>query len=844
MPVEIIITDSKFYNEFKNGVGFGSNPSDFTTNLAGSIMERMKIIYQVDVTSFFQSYASRGDGLAGVQELSPGVLELSRNPGKKWRDDGFAIGDTVVIRWADATSSGPTRNQDATVTSITNEFMILSWPGYPGGGTPASRGWINNATIVFNTSPLTAMKWRFGLNDNNLQAVDFQSAVSGTDQGYYGSNIGFDTGGGVRDTNFQNFQRLGVPQGWVTGNCRARFVQDTAFVFGRPVTQRFIIEHEFTIVPFYLDGELTNLQNNIIPNILAGQNSIKYGFDVEFLRVLNNQNTAKRATYYDTLGDVAWFNESFNGTQNNYQVNSITYTEQPTGNPANGLLVASKTRVQMQVQKNNGNFVVGERVGVYVSYLPEEVEYQNTPLTDLDENFLYDNAMGNASASGINGQYFITNLTTFSPTGNLMTLFFDVEYTTAQKQRLLNKATTDPILYLIGVELGDVTIPSGNSDRIIILADAREYDDSADIPNLMNVTKYDIYPHNKQIGVDFGFTDLTGWNEDGVVIDFTFGLNLLQQAFINTLEFKWLAYNTVTGDYFELDSYSIPNVATSPVSGGVQQLAENTTRGYPLATGDQFNDVILTTGVLMAGTQFYNGRIAQKVSWQDWIQNLNVNNVFFNGAKPNDNKNLRSSNYSNLNDYTLRFGIFANLDGVNTFNVAGNTDYLFISPNITIFDYDLDANITPDWVGTIETFHPTTLVNLNGALLIGTDTLMRTTWVPSGAPVVSVADMWAIHRVEETNQNGYAIDELSTINPYPTGNKPIPLATETQLKIDPISGNVVTECLVDGSLIQTGTQYNLSSRLHEENPDVPVDGKITEQSVLKETEAAVTKIIE
>jgi len=844
MATSVLITDTKFYNEFKNDVGFASNPGDFSNNLAGSVMENIKLIYQIDVETKWISVASQGDGLVSVGEISPGILRMDRNTGKKWREDNFAVGDDVLITWTDATSAPFARNNTATITSITDEVMILSWSGYPAG---TINGWVNNSTTVYNISPNTALKWLFGLNENTANAVDIESQVSGNDQGYYGVNIGFDTGGGVRDTNFQNLIRLGNPQDWQTGSMRARFVSNPTSLFGSPISERFEIEHEFTIVPWYLEGELSDLQNKIVPQRLAGINSFKYAWTGQWLRVLNNVNTKKEYSHFQVLGDVAHLNESFNGHQNNYQVNTITYQEQATLASADGLLVGSKTRVTMQVESLNRPFVVGERVGVYVSYLPEETEYQNTNTTDLKENFLYDNAMGNSGGSGFNGQDFITNLTVFTPTGGgneFITLFFDVEYSSSQKARLSNLIAQDPRYFLVGVQLGDVTISSGNSDRIILTADVEEYDESADIPGLMDVTKYDIYPHDKAIGAGDFFSDYIGWNEDGVVIDYAFTINLLQQAFINSLDFKWLAYNTVTNEYFELDSYSIPNVATAPVSGGVQQLAENTTRGYNLAIGDQFNDVILITGGQVGGQQEYSGRIAQKVKWQDWIKNLNVDNVFYDNTKPNDNKNYRSSNYSNLNNYTLRFGIFANLDGVNQFNVAGNTNYLFISPNITIYDYDLDGNVTPIWAGTIETFHPTTAVNLNGALLSGTDTIMRTTWVNSGGPVASVANMWAIHRVEETNQNGDDIDELSTINPFPIVNRPIPLIGETQLKIDPISGNVVTECRVDGSLIQNGVQYNLSARLNENSTPTPTDGKITEQSVLKETEAAVTKIIE
>ena len=128
MPVNIFITDTKFYNEFKNDPGFVSNPADFATNLAGLVMEQQKVIYQVDVQSIWISVASQGDGLTGVSEISPGVLQLQRNTGKKWKDDGFSVGDTVLMTWTDATSTFPySRNADATITSITTITIKSKW---------------------------------------------------------------------------------------------------------------------------------------------------------------------------------------------------------------------------------------------------------------------------------------------------------------------------------------------------------------------------------------------------------------------------------------------------------------------------------------------------------------------------------------------------------------------------------------------------------------------------------------------------------------------------------------------------------------------------------------------
>lgn len=820
MGVSVNIFNQKFFSEYKNDVGFVSNLTDFTVNLVGSVGENVKTTMFVDINWFDTVTASNPWGADTVAK------KISRTTGS-WFDEGFAIGD--ICDW---TENGVVV-ANITIDSITTDGLAFFYTLNSGAVTDS-----NNAGLIGMT-PLTAYEHRFGLIQNG-ESFNIQSKVSGNDQGYYGSNIGFDTGGGVRDTNFVTLDRLGPYKDWQTGSMRIKFVSLTVDI------QRFEVEHEFTIVPFYVDGELTNLQNNITPQLLTGVNSLKYAFAPLFMDVASNPNTIKETLIDNNLGSVAWFNENFNGFNSNYQVNSIAYEEQATANSADGLLIGSKTKITIVVEKLNGNFSAGERGGVYVSQLPKQIEYTNITTSDLKANFIYDNAINNGGVAAVAGQDFITNFEITNIVTNTMTMTFEVEYSTIQKAFLANKLSNEDVFFLIGVQLGDNTIVSGNIDKIILLADVELYDESPDIPDLMKVTKLEFFPHDKVIGFDTGFTDLIGWNEDGFASPFEFTLNRLRDAVINSLEFQLVAFNNVTQQFFTLDSFPMPNIGTAIVTPGtptIQQLNVNTTRGYNLATGSQFNKATLQTDALVIDDQFYSGIIGQKIKWQDWIENVSVDNVFFDASKPNNNKNLKSSNYSALNDYTIRMMIFANLGGTSVLGVSGLTNYFFFSPAITVYDYDLDGNVTPIWTGLLETFHPTTAVNLQQKVLSGLNTVMKVTWTRTAGPAVTdVSDMWAIHRIEETDQPGDAIDELSTINPFPTPNRVIPTIGETQLEIDPVSGDVVTQCLVDGSQIIIGTSYNLSARLNRDG--VPVGTKETETGVAKETEGAQFKIIE
>lgn len=817
MGINLIVKDTKFYPQFKNGIDYTDSPLDFTLNLAGSVMENIKIVQTIDVS--WDSGASTSDTFT----VSNGSTEISRTSGS-FKVDGFASGDEIYVSGAGPYIAG----------TITDKLIIVTT------ATSTADGDYTSLTIK-GTTDLTALVYNFGLinNDGNYNIT---SKVSNTDQGYYAASIGADSGGG-RSTAFVNMQKLGSYKDFQTGEMKIKYVSNPDLA-----TQRFEIHHEFTIVPYYLDGQLSDLQNNIMPDLLKGLNSLKYVYTPNFRTVLSNPNTNKSAEFKSNLGSTAWFGENFNGFDNNYQVNSIVYQDASSFEFSEGLLIGTKTKVTVIVQDNSANFSASERAGAYVSYLPTQEEYQNTTLTTLKENFLYDVALSNGGAAAVNGNSdpttpIITNFSITDVVTNTMTLTFFVEYSNLQKAFLSQKNSQDDIYFLIGIQLGDATLTNGNSDRVMILADVKTFEESADIPGLVFKPVINFFPYNEDPLVDSGYTDISLWNEDGFTMSGLFALDLNKKSVLNILEFRLIAENSTTGAFFELDKY-VFNIANAVVSGGVQQLTMTDSRGYNLEAGSQFNTVSITNSAPSVGGQEYTFVFSQKISWQDWIKNNFVDTVFYNNAKPNDNLNNKASNYSALNGYDIRMSMFMNASGVSELGVSGITDYHFISPAIKVYDYDLDQNAIPEWTGTIETINPGTSAVLGGAILTGQNTTFKTTWVNKNGAVASLANITAIHRIEETDQNGTDIDELGTLYSYPNNSRVIPKGGFTNLDMYISGGNVITECLISGSQLNSGMGYNISAKLEFENTIDP-NAKLTSPSrEVKDTSGTVvTKII-
>ena len=460
--------------------------------------------------------------------------------------------------------------------------------------------------------------------------------------------------------------------------------------------------------------------------------------------------------------------------------------------------------------------------------MPGVSEYQNV-ITDMQTNFIFDNRVFDATSVASVGAGIIKSIqsTVLNPT--TVEIIAEVEYDVAQQLRLSANSQ-----YIIGVGASSSSFTAGNSDRVIILADYRNYDINADISGLMGVSNFSLQLYDDVFTPIETWTSLFTWNEDGFRCAFRFWLDTNLDAFINSLDFVLVAYNDSTDDFFELDKYSF-NVGSAIVSGGIQQLIIDETRGYKLSTDTdpaKFNEASIALNSLTAGKQYYDVLIGQKISWQDWMENLNVPFSFFDSSQPQNNRNLKSSNYAGFGGYTIRVGLKANVYGTNSIGQSGLTDYLFLTPLIEVYNYDESA----EWTAVIETFHPTTGANLGGAVLTNEDTLFRTTWTNTTGAVTSLLNTYVEHGIQNTGENGYNTHISTTMFHVATNNK---LGEMSALQI--VAGDIISECTIDGSLIDS--PQDLTAKIIKTIPIIkPV--KLMEDGTVKTDEAGTDKEIE
>lgn len=790
MPVEITPNSTKFFTQYRNGDDFTDNSGDFTPNLAAEVGEKIQLVQEIDIQWFFQATSS---DKVEFENLGSDLFRYKKVNGGWFGDDGFVATDTIdVISSGSPTISG-------TITNLSQTWMTIQF-----STTVTTPDGVTSISLFRGTSDLTALIYKFGLIENQ-EVFNTASKVTQHDQSYYAS--GMTEGGGAI-----TFIPQGTYKDWQTGTGSVKRLTDPS-----TYTQRFEIIHEFIVSPYYVDGQLTNLQNVVLPSLFTNNQSLKYAFRVDFRLALSYVGSAKVTIIDDVPGSVGWFEQNFNGFENLYSITDVNYKDDAAAS-ADGILSNGNSVITVTVAKSSGAFVSTDKIGAIVSFLAESVDYQDKPTT-LTENFMYDNNFCLADGTPVAGSGIITE-TSAVLSGDDIVLTIKTTYSTAQKTVLANKIAPN---FLLAISIGDVTILNGNSDRVILIADALPYDRNPDIPGLATLVSWLYFAQDDDIGVEPGSTDLIAWPEDGFASTFEFTIDLNKNVFINSIEIKLVAFNGVTGTFFDLDSFFIP-ISGAIISGGVQQIEFTGSRGYTLASGSQFNDVTITTGANVGGIQTYTGTFSQKISWQDWIENLAVNTLFYDNTKPNNNLNFKASNYSNISNYTINAAIVMNLTGTSDLGITGDTVYALAGNAITVHDYDKDEFVVPIWSGTIKTFTEDGLTDLGGAILTnGDNTLVEVTWVNSVAPVVAIPNFWGIFRIEVSLQQGYNIFELSSIRNQPTNQLPIPEAGESFLNLTVDSGNILGTGLIDGSLVQGATSYNLSERLQSPNKKAEVD---------------------
>jgi hypothetical protein len=699
MSLEINILDRKVYSQYVNGDNFTLNLSDYQPHLYGVVMNKVKVVHKVRVG--WQSNATEY-----IRFTYASAQQKITRPSGSFLADGWSIGDLFS---ATASFGASSYTWTGNVASVTDTEMFIN---VFTGSAPADGLYL--VFDIIGTTPIGSLQLSFNLIENS-ENVNYQSKVDGNEQVFYKGGIG---------TSFSPMIPLGTARSWVTGDVQVRKLSN----FG--IYQEFEIEHTFIVTPYYLDGELTNLESLLEPSLYSGTRSLKYVTKYEFRNTLANPNTAKTLEDSQLLGAVGWFNENYNGFNNKYVVSNVTGENLTAGVPST--FTARITDVT-----GSNPFSLNTKVGCYFSGLPTQDQYDTstTPYADI---WLYDHLTSSGGGTGI-----IQSTTSTFVNANTI----DIEV-------VVLSPNTDITNFLIAYEVGADGSTNQNSDRVNLLGYLGQIEVSTDEQGLYELNpKVDFFKHNDNIALS-GSTNYEGWIEDTFRVKGQF--KVLQGATLNDFTLRLVAYNTSNGDSFELDHYTYPLTPNIVVSGG-QILNFDSTMGYAVNSMDPFNRVRLQNAGTSAGFLKYAFIGAIKIDWQNWISLPGADTVFYEPTDLNNGLNHNASNYNLKQGYELRLFFDA---------LVNSTTYRDISPTLEAYNYDGDSNTTPPiWTGGIKTYADAGYtVDITPNILENDYTYIEAEFNKVVNDYCVLQEAWGIIRTEDENQvSKQQIYELSSI---------------------------------------------------------------------------------
>ena len=771
-----VIGDRKFLNKYRNGDDFSVDPTtDYSSFLQGNLLETLRLNVTYDVYTITEGVSLRADanGTIGV---------IIRNDTIVWKTEGFSVGDTVRVE-----ANG--NNISGTVTAILGNYLYINAAGFFG-----TLGVVDGETradfVLKVTSVPTSLIFKFGLNLNSNPVNSYTSLLDGQEQKYQSNAIGM---------VFTSLTYTGTNSGNL-GTVQARYTGTAGGVGAYKF--RFEIKHTFRL-PHHISSWLINYTTGTIPADFAGSESWRYTSYLNFGKNVANPNDGKVFLDDFELGSVGFSGQNFNTGTTDYSLQSISY--EVGGVAVDKPEVTATTTVTAVIKRDSDVFTAGVKAIAYHSWLPSSPGVYSLNSFGFTENFVIDE-LSNVEGAATADSSIITNFEFNIDGGDakLINLSFDITYTGAQQ----SKFTPGDYIFL-GFEIENESLTAELSDRTVIELAVIDVTRDSDVPGL--ITSFQLDFNNP--GSVNTFTGGKLWNNRALEASFIFRLSKSTDfiyTLLTALNCEVVAYNTVTGNSFELNTYNfpLPSIPVVDIGGvGHQILNLSTERNLPVPAGDALRDVTLNINAPASyiGYQTISGSVGLIFPWRQWMPNALVDLVFYDAAQDNNNLNYRTSNYSGLNNYVIKVRLSADIR-TKTTETEVVTPYYLWSDTFEIADFDEDQSLN-NW--GVQSYN---IYNTSGTIIdaVNRTEINRIEFVIEGdiAGTLSKNDT-IIEIIQETvNATGRhyrlhsSLDWTEDLNPLE------PISGEDGVRITPVplDFKVKADCLIDGTKVDDSAQ--------------------------------------
>lgn len=714
----------------------------------------------------------------------------------------FQLGDTIAV-------SG-TASNDGSYTIVdkisANEIRL---------GTALVNELSSTAEIV-GTTPITALNYFYNLIEN-ANAPSYISQIDGSVQKYFAFDLD------ATDTvTVVNFAGVG-DKSWQSGSATIKGNGTDAYY------QYFTITHNFLVIPYYVDGEYSDLIAGIKPYNFDNTNSLKYIAEFEGLYFKTDPNKKQTGAFVSNNGNVGWFDENFNTDLTNYSHTAIVH-KTPTNItlPSVEITENLNTFTFDVTNTTDSPFVINTTPCILgFSLLSDESDYTDATKT-VEENFYIDRIETVVSdnipvANGtyienVNVEYISSS--TVRVTGNFKFDASDVAYLSALSGKR----------YCMTFDVVDDALAIDVADRVTLLVDANElYIDTSND----GLIAFDTDIVEMQDDTEVGVATTEAFPTDAMVIRSIIAFDYEANTTFETITAKIIAENN-SGDSFDLDVFTF-DLSTQPKVSDITQINISQARAF-VPSGNSFmqNIIVKRRSDLDAGNlYYYEIDFPILFRWEYWKALLGVNAAFYNTSLPNNGYNNLWYRYDaspfNIKGYVSLDVIndgnalsFEDKITIDSFNYSSNSDWT----TKTLKAYDLSNNELTDGTNKfVQGFAKTKIV----AVFENTNPIdFPSVFVRFGAEVYESGGISGLHTIDSL----YPVSASEWFENDANGGL-IELV---------LSGNEITAtAYLDNTKIPTGGTLTIYARIYN---GTPADGKLTEAGLFKATEDGILKELE
>lgn len=786
---------------------------------------------------------------SGVQLLVGNIVK--REDGKNWGELGFDIGDTVVMATTlftnyqtldgSTTVSGtsPYSWTGRTITNIQGDEMTLSGSEITQIVTPLPEWELNDAGS-FNRLPFqggknkTSMSMRIYV-DKKPQGISLDYTHIENADADSGSLNSFIDGSQTRFialntdtlTGWQLMERLGIQSGMS--------VQSANWLYNSKIgthTYRYHLQLSFMNSSFLED--LSNFETMTAPSQTFNANSLTDSFQVIGYPEWNNPNVIMKSDPKKTkrLGNTGWFNENFNGLDNDFTVKSVEYFDELTGVQIQKLSYGGNVRVRAVIGgiQNLANGL--SKFGLGFIWLPEEEGFYKNLNTPFHQNLMVNTAgeynQGVFSLSGafdptvhngfttVNNRRMDVKNVRFSQSGT--DVIYEATFVpSALFYDFINSLEEVDRNYAIWISVADRTLVTNFSNRVSLLLDYNTMERFIPPVGEWQPMEFNFYEHPDSLEdtVERCMNDF--FVEDDVLAKVNFNVDITDVIPFG-LEFAFEVENITTGEKYNLQSYKV-NLSQYPVDGnGVPQWDFDASRGFKYIDGYEKNWVkVRRNASADFGTNYgYEALYGFKIRWEDWILRTGVPGDFFDTNEEHNGFNNKWFHYLMNTGWKFQFTVY--LDAI-----KDNKQVRYVnSKPFTFKNYNSNPNLNKTWNFYREL--DGSLMNAGvdpitgypmGVILDGEHTRIEVLWEKNTGTWSSANDVYGTICIEVDRGTGQMeFRQISSI----WGREPdcplIPIPGQSLMEISLVSSIVLKfECLVEPSLLIGAVRYKVTARI-------------------------------